>query len=82
MVRSGIQEAFSVSTYANRPSEQFYGDKLTLWLPDQIFNSPCCQPYNSYDGSPEKLVLDQPIIPKRILFFILITYLVDIVLLL
>ena len=30
MVRSGSQEAFSVSTYANRPSEQFYGDKLTF----------------------------------------------------
>ena len=46
---------------------------------DQIFNSPYCQPYNScYVSS----VLDQPIIPKSIFFIILITYLVDIVLIL
>ena len=34
------------------------------------------------DVSSENLVLDQPIIPKLIFFFILITYLVDIVLIL
>ena len=55
---------------------------LTLYLPDQICNSPYYQPYNSYDVSSENLVLDQPIIPKLIFFVILITYLVDIVLIL
>ena len=55
---------------------------LTLLLPDQICNSPYCQPYNSYSFSSENLVLDQLIIPKLIFFFILIIYLVDIVLIL
>ena len=55
---------------------------LTLYLPDQICHSPHCQPYNSYNVSSENLVLDQLIIPKLIFFFILITYLVDIVLIL
>ena len=45
-------------------------------------NSPYCQPNNSYNVSSENLVLDQPIIPKFIFFFILITCLVDIVLIL
>ena len=54
----------------------------TLKLSDQICNSPYCQPYNSYNVSLENLVLDQKIIPKLIFFFILITYLVDIVLVL
>ena len=49
-------------------------------LPDQIFSSPCCQQYHSYDVSSENLVLDQLIIPKLIFFFLLIHYLVDIVL--
>ena len=56
--------------------------ELALWLPDQICNSPYCQPYNSYNVSSENLVLDQIIIPKLIFFFILITYVVDIVLIL
>ena len=37
---------------------------LTLELPDQIFTSLYCQPYNSYNVSSENLVLDQVIIPK------------------
>ena len=45
-------------------------------------NSPNCQPYNSYSVSSQNFVLDQLIIPKLILFFILITNLVDIVLIL
>ena len=45
-------------------------------------NSPYCQPNNSYNVSSENLALDQPIIPKFIFFFILITCLVDIVLIL
>ena len=55
---------------------------LTLSLPDQVCNSPYCQPYNSYDVISENLVLDQLIIPNLIFFFILITCLVDIVLIL
>ena len=56
---------------------------LTLYLPDQICHSPHCQPYNSYyNVRSENLVLDQLIIPNLIFFFILITYLVDIVLIL
>ena len=55
---------------------------LTLQLPDQISHSPYCQPYNPYNVSSENLVLDQLIIPKLIFFFILITYLVDIALML
>ena len=53
---------------------------LTLSLLDQICNFLYCQHYNSYDVSSENLVLDQLIIPKLIFFFILNTYLVDIVL--
>ena len=45
----------------------------------QICTSPYCQPYNSYDVSSENLVLDQPIIPKFIFFFILITHLINII---
>ena len=41
-------------------------------------NSPYCQLYNSYNVSSQNFVLDQLIIPKLILFFILITNLVDI----
>ena len=51
---------------------------LTLELPDQICYSPYYQPYNSYNVNSENLVLDQLIIPKLIFFFILKTYLVDI----
>ena len=45
-------------------------------------NSPYCQLYNSYNVSSQNFVLDQLIIPKLILFFIHITNLVDIVLIL
>ena len=55
---------------------------LTLQLPAQICNSSYCQPYNSCNVSSENLVLDQLIIPKLIFFFILITYLVDVILIL
>ena len=55
---------------------------LTLQLPAQICNSSYCQPYNSCNVSSENLVLDQLIIPKLIFFFMLITYLVDILLIL
>ena len=41
-------------------------------------NSPYCQLYNSYNVSSQNFVLDQLIIPKLILFFIHITNLVDI----
>ena len=55
---------------------------LTLYLPDQICSSPYLQPYNSYNVGSENLVVDQLIVLERIFFFILITYLVDIVLIL
>ena len=55
---------------------------LTLSFPDQILNSPYCQPCSSYNVSSENLVLDQLIIPKLIFFSIPITYLFDIVLIL
>ena len=53
---------------------------LTNLLPDQICNSPQCQQYNTYNVSSDNLLLDQLIIPK--LIFILMTYLLDIVLIL
>ena len=43
-------------------------------------NSPYHLPYNLCDVSLENLELDQPRIPLWIFFFILITYLLDIVL--
>ena len=49
---------------------------------DLISSSLYCLPYSSCDVSSENLVLDQLIIPLMILFFILITYLLDIVLIL
>ena len=49
---------------------------------DLISNSPFCLPYNSYDISQENLGLDQPMISWLIFFFILLTYLLDIVLIL
>ena len=54
---------------------------LNPLAPDQICNSPFCQPYN-FNVSLENLILDQLIISKLIFVFILITYLVDIVLIL
>ena len=47
-----------------------------------MWNSPYCQLYNPYNGSSKNLVFDQLIMPKLIFFFILNTYLVDIVLIL
>ena len=47
------------------------------YTPDQIYNSPHCQPHNSYNVSSENLVLDQLITHKLIFFFFLITYLVN-----
>ena len=43
--------------------------EFTLNFPDQICNSPYCQPYNLHVSS-ENLVLDQLIIPKSIYFFL------------
>ena len=45
-------------------------------------DSPYCQPYSSYNIISENLALDQHIIPKLVFFLILITYLVDVVLIL
>ena len=55
---------------------------LTLWLPRQTCNSPYCQQYKSYIVSSDNLILDQLIILIWTFFFILITYLIDIVLIL
>ena len=55
---------------------------LTLYLPDQICNSPHSQLHNSHSVSSDNLVLDQLTILILIFFFILITYLLDIVLIL
>ena len=60
----------------------FLKNVLTLYLPDQICNSLYCQPYNYYNVSSENLVSNQLIIPNLIFFFVLITHLVDIVLIL
>ena len=46
---------------------------------DLISNSPNCLLYNSYDVTLENLELDQPIIPKLIFFYILISCLLDII---
>ena len=74
----------SPNTVLNPQTFRFYNQTLLLllYLPDQIYNSPYCQPYSSYNVSWENLVLDPLIIPKLIFVFILITYLIDIVLIL
>ena len=51
-------------------------------LQDLMSSSPYCLPYSSCNVSFENLVLDQPIIPQLIFFFILITCLIDTVLIL
>ena len=56
--------------------------QLTEEVNHFLCNSPYCQRFNSYKASSENLVLDQLIIPKVIFFFILVTYLVDILLIL
>ena len=50
------------------------------FLKTSFFNPLTPRPYNSYNVGSDNLVLDQLIIPKLIFYFILITYLVDIVL--
>ena len=53
--------------------------KVNPLTPDQICYSIHCQPYNSCNVSLENLVLNLLIITQLIFFFILITYLVNIV---
>ena len=55
---------------------------ITFHSKDLTSNSPYCLPHNTHDVSSENLVLDQLINPWLIFFFILITCLLDIVLLL
>ena len=60
--------------------------ELVLWIhaikiKSTLYLNPFI-PYNSYDVSSENLVLDWQIIPKLKYFFILITNLVDIILML
>ena len=53
------------------------------FTPKIVFrNSLNCLLYNDHDVSSENLVLDKVIIPYLIFFFILITYLLDLVLIL
>ena len=47
---------------------------------DLLCNSPYCLPYNCYDVNLENLVLNQLTIPELIFFFILITCMLNIVL--
>ena len=59
---------------------------MILFLPfhyqDLISNSPYCLPYNSYDVNSENLALDQLKISALTFFFILMTCLLDIILIL
>ena len=55
--------------------------RLTHLLLDQICY-PHCQPNHSYSVGSENLELNQLVIPKLLFFFTLITFLVDIVLIL
>ena len=52
--------------------------KFNPLMPISNCNSPYCHSYNSFNVSLENLVSDQLIVPKLIFFFIHITYLVDI----
>ena len=79
---STLHNQFISINATSKESSANFNKHLTLYLPDQICNSSYCQPYNSYNVSSENSVLDQLIIPKLIFFFFLITYLVDIVLIL
>ena len=62
-----------IASVAYMPNLKSMPTLLTLQLPDQICNSPYCQPYISCNISSENLVLDQSIIPKLNSFYILIT---------
>ena len=62
-------------------SIQGRSDCINPCTPKSNYNSCYCQPYNSYVSS-DNLALDQLLIPKFIFFFMVVTYLVDIVLIL
>ena len=85
---TGHSQGIFVSTYNNTftfSESKFFFYPLYEFnplTPDQICNSPYCQPYNSYNVTSGNLLLVQLIIPKLTFFFILITYLVVIVLIL
>ena len=55
---------------------------LAFHYQDLISNSPYCLPYNSYDVNSENLALDQLKISALTFFFILMTCLLDIILIL
>ena len=59
-----------------------YRDMQTFHSQDLVNNSPYCLPYNSHDVSLKNFVLDQLIILSLTFFFIVVTYLLDIVLIL
>ena len=63
-----------------RKESNFKETEVPSLFPNQICHSLYSQLYNSNNDSLEMSVLDRLIIPKLIFFFILITYLVDILL--
>ena len=74
-VRKGDSETLSRHAQDSNFSKPFDSQDL-------ISNSPYCLPYSSCDVNLENLSLDQFVIPWLIFFFILITCLLDIVLIL
>ena len=81
--RDAHQRERSVASFSDsRNSHYDWYVILTLSLSDVINNSPYCLPSFSYDISSENLVLDQLIVLHLIFVVILITFLLDILLLL
>ena len=77
------QRERSVASFSDsRNSHNDWYVILTLSLSDVINNSPYCLPSISYDISSENLVLNQLIVLHLIFVVILITFLLDILLLL
>ena len=77
------QRERSVASFSDsRNSHYDWYVVLTLSLSDVINNSPYCLPSFSYDISSENLVLDQLIVLHLMFVVILITFLLDMLLLL
>ena len=75
---SSLSKSENFTTFQSK----FKNVNLIFNSQDLIINSPYCLPYSSCDISLENYVLDQLITPWLIFFFILITCLFDIILLL
>ena len=72
--------SFAILCFSNKLS--YLGMKVAFHSQDLITHSPYCLQYNLCGVRLENLVLDQLIIPKSVFFFFLITFLLDIVLVL